>query len=73
MCAKSLFNGPCGGTNQGSCEIDESQPCAWHQIWERLTLQGRLEAIMEIHSARDHMGQVPRRVVQPGYEETEEK
>ncbi|MEA3437222.1 MAG: methylenetetrahydrofolate reductase C-terminal domain-containing protein, partial [Thermodesulfobacteriota bacterium] len=41
MCAKSLFNGPCGGTNQGSCEINKDQPCAWFQIYERLEKQGR--------------------------------
>lgn len=73
MCAKSLYNGPCGGTNKGSCEIADTQPCAWHQIWERLKLQGRLDAIMGIHPARSHGNQVPRQVVQPGYAEPETK
>ena len=36
MCAKGLFNGPCGGTNKGSCEINKDQPCAWYLIYERL-------------------------------------
>lgn len=69
MCAKSLFNGPCGGTNQGNCEIEASQPCAWYQIWERLKAQGRLDAIRKLHPTRGHVNQVPRRVVQPGYKE----
>ena len=30
MCAKGLYNGPCGGTNKGSCEINADQPCAWN-------------------------------------------
>ena len=28
MCAKGLYNGPCGGTNHGKCEIHKDQPCA---------------------------------------------
>ena len=45
MCAKGLYNGPCGGTNLGSCEIHRDQPCAWFQIYERLALQDRLDSI----------------------------
>ncbi len=69
MCAKSLFNGPCGGTNQGSCEIDNDQPCAWHMIYERLSKQGRLDNILTIFPANNWSNQVPRTLVQPGYEE----
>jgi ferredoxin len=42
-CAKSLFNGPCGGSQGGLCEIGDDVPCAWHQIIERLKKLGRLE------------------------------
>jgi ferredoxin len=42
-CAKSLFNGPCGGSQGGTCEIGEEVPCAWHQIIERLKKLGRLD------------------------------
>ncbi|HKK91034.1 MAG TPA: methylenetetrahydrofolate reductase C-terminal domain-containing protein [Desulfobacteraceae bacterium] len=69
MCAKSLFNGLCGGTNQGSCEIDTEQPCAWFQIYERLAAQGRLDQIIELSPPNDWSNQKPRKVVQPGYEE----
>ena len=69
MCAKSLFNGPCGGTNNKSCEINVNQPCAWYRIHERLAGQGRLENILKIHPANDWRNQVPRTVIQPGYEE----
>ena len=27
-CAKSLFNGPCGGSKNGSCEVRKDIPCA---------------------------------------------
>ena len=67
MCAKGLYNGPCGGTNKGSCEIDPEQPCAWYTIYERLCKQGRLECIRKIHPANDWKDQVPRTMIQQGY------
>ncbi|MBU4317246.1 MAG: methylenetetrahydrofolate reductase C-terminal domain-containing protein [Proteobacteria bacterium] len=67
MCAKCLFNGPCGGTNQGSCEIHKDQPCAWHMIYERLSKQNRLESIIEICPPNDWRNTIPRTIVQPGY------
>ena len=72
MCAKGLYNGPCGGTNQGSCEIHMDQPCAWYMIYERLEKQGRLDCILEIIPAQDWKNQVPRTLVQPGYKKVEE-
>ena len=69
MCAKSLFNGPCGGTNQQSCEINSDQPCAWHMIYTRLERQGRLDNILRIFPANDWRNQKPQTLVQPGYEE----
>jgi len=42
-CAKSLFNGPCGGSQGGRCEVGGEVPCAWHQIIERLQKLGRLD------------------------------
>jgi ferredoxin len=41
-CAKSLFNGPCGGSQGGKCEVGGDTPCAWHLIIERLTRLGQL-------------------------------
>ena len=69
MCAKGLFNGPCGGTQGESCEIDKDQPCAWFMIYERLAEQGRLENIMEIFPANDWQNTTPRTTIQPGYQE----
>jgi hypothetical protein len=67
MCAKGLFNGPCGGTNAGSCEIHKDQPCAWHMIYERLARQGRLGNILAICPPNDWRNQTPRTLIQPGY------
>jgi hypothetical protein len=67
MCAKGLFNGPCGGTNNGSCEIHADQPCAWYRIHERLAAQGRLDEIKKLTDAMDWRNQIPRTIVQPAY------
>ncbi len=69
MCAKSLFNGPCGGTNQESCEINKDQPCAWHMIHKRLSGQGRLDNILDIYPPTDWRNQIPRTIIQPAYRE----
>jgi ferredoxin len=71
MCAKGLYNGPCGGTNQGSCEIDKDQPCAWYMIYERLEKQGRLDNIIQFIPSQDWQNQVPRTLIQPGYKKPE--
>lgn len=42
-CAKSLFNGPCGGSQGGRCEVGGETPCAWQLIIERLMRLGRLD------------------------------
>ncbi|MBS3779190.1 MAG: methylenetetrahydrofolate reductase C-terminal domain-containing protein [Desulfovermiculus sp.] len=67
-CSKGLFNGPCGGTNNGSCEVNPDTPCAWQIIYERLGLQNRVANIMPIFPAQEWRNQIPRTVVQPGYE-----
>ncbi len=68
-CAKGLFNGPCGGTNNTSCEINKDQPCAWHKIYERLEKQGRLDLIVEFTPPTMWVNQIPRTTIQPGYED----
>jgi hypothetical protein len=34
-CAKRLFNGPCGGSTKGKCEISKEVDCAWQLIIDR--------------------------------------
>lgn len=53
VCPKGLMNGPCGGTNNGKCEVDKNKDCAWTLIYRRLEKQGRLDKIKEIHDPRD--------------------
>ena len=40
-CSKSLVNGQCGGSKNGSCEVDKEKDCAWDKIFERLDAQDR--------------------------------
>ena len=71
MCAKGLYNGPCGGTNKGSCEINADQPCAWNAIYERLKAQGRLDCILEVQPPQEWKDTTPRTLIQPGYTKPE--
>lgn len=52
-CSKSLLNGPCGGTNGTSCEVDSDLPCAWAQIFNRLKAQNKLHLIHNITTPKD--------------------
>lgn len=52
-CAKSLLNGPCGGSVQGRCEVDPSIPCGWQMIYDRMKALGRLESLSAIEPVKD--------------------
>ena len=52
-CAKSNFNGPCGGSADGVCEIDDQIDCGWQLIYERLKRLGQTHRLLEINDIRD--------------------
>ncbi len=52
-CSKSLLNGPCGGSEDGHCEIDPAVQCAWQLIYDRLNSQNKLHLIMEINEPKN--------------------
>jgi len=52
-CAKSLLNGPCGGSVGGKCEISPDTSCAWQMIYDRLAALGQLDKLEEIVPPRD--------------------
>jgi len=56
-CHKGLINGPCGGTNQGKCEIDNNKDCAWTLIYNRLSELGRLDSMRKLHGPRNFLGE----------------
>jgi ferredoxin len=52
-CAKSLLNGPCGGSTNGKCEVDRETDCAWQLIIDRLKELGQLDRYEEIIPIKD--------------------
>jgi ferredoxin len=53
-CAKSLLNGPCGGAENGKCEVDRERDCAWVLIYERMKALGELESLKAYKEPKDH-------------------
>jgi len=53
-CHKGLVNGPCGGTNNGKCEVDPNKDCAWTLIYDRLQKEGRLSAMRRFQPAKNY-------------------
>ncbi len=52
-CSKSNFNGPCGGSVDGKCEIDPDTDCGWQLIYDRLKALGKLDNLYEIIPPKD--------------------
>jgi ferredoxin len=53
-CHKGLLNGPCGGTDNGMCEVGNGRECAWSRIYYRLESQGRLDRMRAYHAPKGH-------------------
>ena len=65
-CAKRLFNGPCGGSSNGKCEINPDLDCAWQLIWDRLKALGMEKQYEEIIPAKNWesgRGGGPRKII----------
>jgi ferredoxin len=60
-CTKGLLNGPCGGTNNGKCEVDSEKDCAWTLIYKRLEKQERLDLIRKYQPPKNFQA-----VIRPG-------
>jgi len=52
-CSKSLFNGPCGGSTDGKCEISKETVCGWQLIWDRLKALDQLSKLEEVMAVKD--------------------
>jgi hypothetical protein len=55
-CPKGQVNGPCGGADQGKCEVDPDNQCVWTIIYERMEQLGGVPAEMEqsLREPRDY-------------------
>jgi len=47
-CPKGIRNGPCGGSTQEHCYVDNTRPCIWYQIYDRAFRHGREEMLLEV-------------------------
>jgi ferredoxin len=53
-CSKSLLNGPCGGSQDGKCEVDPDHlDCGWQLIYDRLNTLGLLHTLEENQPIKD--------------------
>jgi len=52
-CSKSLLNGPCGGSENGHCEIDPEVNCAWQLIYDRLQSMDKLDVLLELQPPKN--------------------
>lgn len=52
-CSKSIFNGPCGGSQGGKCEVSPDTECAWALIHDRLAQLGEVDSLREILPLKD--------------------
>ncbi len=53
-CSKSLLNGPCGGSQDGKCEVDpENIDCGWQLIYDRLKSLNLLSRLEENEPVKD--------------------
>ncbi|MFC1669723.1 methylenetetrahydrofolate reductase C-terminal domain-containing protein [Spirochaetota bacterium] len=68
-CAKSIFNGPCGGTQDGKCEVSKDILCAWNSIYERLKDQDRLDNISKMKPIMKWVNQIQGTYVKDEYKD----
>lgn len=47
-CPKGVRNGPCGGSTEAHCYVDETRPCIWYRIYDRAFALGREEMLLEV-------------------------
>lgn len=52
-CAKSLLNGPCGGSSNGACEINKDTECIWDAIVRKKMEAGELEDLLGVKGVKD--------------------
>jgi len=65
-CSKQLLNGPCGGSQDGRCEVDPDVPCAWQNIIDRLSSFNALDRLEKIYPPKDwskKRGAGPRKII----------
>jgi len=54
ICPKTMCNGPCGGTDNGMCEVDKNKDCAWTLIYNKLKDQDRLDELKKYQPPKNY-------------------
>jgi hypothetical protein len=52
LCPKGILNGPCGGMQDGRCEVDLERDCVWLGIYRRMEASGRLGELETLAAPR---------------------
>lgn len=52
-CPKEMLNGPCGGSNNGKCEVNSEIECVWNSIYERLKEKKKQDKLRNIVKPKD--------------------
>ncbi|MDP6524448.1 MAG: methylenetetrahydrofolate reductase C-terminal domain-containing protein [Kiritimatiellia bacterium] len=52
-CSKQIFNGPCGGSHDGKCEVNDDINCVWQEIIDRARELGMLDKLEELAQPQD--------------------
>lgn len=52
-CPKKMLNGPCGGSQNGYCEVNEQNRCVWDEILEKQLRRGRKKDFLMITPPHD--------------------
>ncbi|MBW2219568.1 MAG: methylenetetrahydrofolate reductase C-terminal domain-containing protein [Deltaproteobacteria bacterium] len=53
-CPKGLLNGPCGGSENGKCEVNPERDCAWVMIYNRMSALGELDKLKRFMAPKDY-------------------
>ena len=65
-CAKKLLNGPCGGSQNGRCEVNADTDCAWQLIIDRLKVLGQMDNLRVYQPPKNWMASLasgPRKLI----------
>lgn len=52
-CPKNMLNGPCGGSINGKCEVNNEMDCVWDIIYKKLKSKDQLHLLKEIKKPKN--------------------
>jgi ferredoxin len=52
-CSKKLLNGPCGGSQNGKCEVNSETDCAWQLIIDHYKSLGQMDKLLTYIPPKD--------------------